>query len=64
MTARVEIIAGLLAQVHEAGTSYLDGSPSAKVSLLDTIKALQREIENPAEYLSRTRFLVLYHTSH
>ena len=64
MTAREGVITGLLAQVQAAGTSYLDGSPSAKGSLLDTIKALQQEIENPAEYLSRTRFSVLYHTSH
>lgn len=62
MTARGEVVAGLLAQVQEAGTLYLDGSPSAKGSLLDTIKALQQEIENPTEYLSRTRFSVPYHT--
>ena len=64
MTARGEVIARLLAQVQEAGTLYLHGSPSAKASLLDTIKGLQQEIESPAEYLSRTRFSVPYYTNH
>lgn len=62
MTAREEVIARLLAQVQEAGTLYLHGSPSAKSSLLDTIKALQQEIETPAEYLLKARFSVPYHT--
>ena len=64
MAARGEVIARLLAQVQEAGTSYIDGSPLAKGSLLDTIKTLQQEIEGPAEYLSRTRISVPYHNNH
>ena len=62
MTAREEAIARLLAQVQEAGTLYLHGSPSAKGPLLDSIKALQQEIESPAEYLLKARFSVPYHT--
>ena len=62
MTAREEVITRLLAQVQEAGTLYLHGSPSAKGSLLRTIKALQQEIETPAEYLLKARFSVPYHT--
>ena len=58
MTAQGEVITRLLAQAQEAGTLYLHGSPSAKGSLLDTISVLQQKIESPAEYLSRTRFLV------
>lgn len=64
MTAQGEVIARLLAQVQQAGTLYLHGSPSAKSYLLDTIKVLQQEIEGPAEYLSRTRLSVPYHTNH
>lgn len=64
MAAQGEVIARLLAQVQEAGTLYLEGSPSAKGSLLDSIKVLQQKIESPAEYLSRTRISVPYHTNH
>ena len=64
MAAQREVIARLLAQVQEAGTLYLDGSPSGKGSLLDTIKVLQQEIESPAEYLSRTRISVSYRTNY
>ncbi len=63
MTAQGDVIARLLAQVQQAGTLYPHGSPSAKGYLLDTIKVLQQEIEGPAEYLSRIRPSIPYHTN-
>ena len=63
MTAQGDVIPKLLAQVQQAGTLYLHGSPSAKGHLLDTIKVLHHEVEGPAEYLSRTRLSVPYHTN-
>lgn len=60
MTAQREVIARLLSEVQEAGTSYLHGDQSTKISLLQKISVLQREIEGPAAYVSRMRLSVSY----
>ena len=64
MTAQREIITRLVAQLQQAGSSYVHDNPSMKGYLLHTISVLQREIEGPTAYLFRTRLSVQHTMLH